>query len=234
MEDKLRKLLLTKTRTDTSAQYDLISYIKLCSKRIDLNSISSILDLGCGTGSAYEHLRTVFPQISYRGVDIGESPEVDRRERVDLKFDQYDGLTLPYEDGSFDAIYCKQVLEHVRYPDVVIKEASRVLKDGGYFFGSVSQLEPYHSHSVFNWTAFGIISVFEDYNLVVSDIHPGIDGITLTLRRIFVLDKFNAFFSNESVFNHYIEKQYLSTSVQARLYEKIVCAGHLIFIARKN
>lgn len=74
---------------------------------------------------------------------------------------------MPFDDGTFDVVFCRQVLEHVRHPDDVIAEVSRILRPGGIFVGSVSQLEPYHNHSIFNWTSYGVVSVFEAYGLTV-------------------------------------------------------------------
>jgi SAM-dependent methyltransferase/uncharacterized protein YbaR (Trm112 family) len=44
-----------------------------------------------------------------------------------------DGRFLPFEDGSFDVVYCYGVLQHFPKPDVVrsLAEIRRVLRDGG-------------------------------------------------------------------------------------------------------
>jgi len=38
---------------------------------------------------------------------------------------------LPFPDNSFDIVYNKSFLEHLREPDLVLREARRVLKPGG-------------------------------------------------------------------------------------------------------
>lgn len=40
---------------------------------------------------------------------------------------------MPFEDGSFDAVLCMEVLEHVDDPGAVVDEAARVLRRGGVF-----------------------------------------------------------------------------------------------------
>lgn len=234
MKDTLEDLLKSKISVEDSAQTDLPTFIRKADF-FDKEPISRILDLGCGDGRGYEALKNPFPKLVYYGLDIEASPEVSSRERTDLDFYSYDGVNIPFEDNYFDAIYCRQVLEHVREPDAVIAEAARVLKSGAWFLGSVSQLEPYHSHSIFNWTAYGVIQVFESHGMEVVRLAPGVDGITLTLRRLLGFDKFSAFFAKEGLFNHYIEQQLRANgrNVWRRNYLKLVCAGHIVFAARK-
>lgn len=43
----------------------------------------------------------------------------------------YDGLTLPFSDGSFDAVYSSNVLEHVQDFDRIQAEIARVLTHNG-------------------------------------------------------------------------------------------------------
>src|SRR3546814_689855 len=174
MGDTIREVLKDKIPSDTSTQVDIF-------KMIDLNrgkflDNGAVLDLGAGTGSSYDRLRKRWPNLNYVGLDIEGSPEVESRTRRDLRFEVYDGRTMPFSDEQFDVVFCKQVLEHVRHPDDVISEVVRVLKKDGVFIGSVSQLEPYHSHSIFNWTSFGIVQVFESHGLRVQQLRPGVDG----------------------------------------------------------
>jgi ubiquinone/menaquinone biosynthesis C-methylase UbiE len=39
---------------------------------------------------------------------------------------------LPFDDESFDMVFCKDVLEHLLFPDKTVHEMQRVLKKGGY------------------------------------------------------------------------------------------------------
>lgn len=56
---------------------------------------------------------------------------------------------IPVADGSFDAVMCTEVLEHVPDPVAAIKELNRVLRSGGYLmitvpFASLTHFAPYH------------------------------------------------------------------------------------------
>lgn len=105
----------------------------------------SILDVGCGEGNSIDFFRKQMPSCFWVGVDISDSPEAKKRQREDAVFMYFDGVNVPLLEKSLDLGFCKQVLEHVRHPEALLRDASRVLKKGGYFVGSTSHLEPYHS-----------------------------------------------------------------------------------------
>lgn len=121
-----------------------------------LGSGLKVLDLGCGEGISATGFRNIDRTVDWHGVDIESSPEVNARSKFDEQFKSFDGINIPYEDNAFDMVYCQQVLEHVSYPHELFSEVLRVLKPEGYFVGSVSYLEPYHSYSKFNFTPYGM------------------------------------------------------------------------------
>ena len=142
-----------------------------------------IVDLGCGTGGSVDWFRDARPDVDWLGVDIAESPEVAERRRTDAEFATFDGEHLPVPDGSVDAVYCKQVLEHVRRPAPLLADVARALRPGGMFGGSTSQLEPFHSRSTQNPTPHGLRLLLEDAGLELLEVRAGIDGLALILYR---------------------------------------------------
>lgn len=229
----IKKILGDRIPSDSSDQADVFFMLKKLSDRDEVGKTPRILDFGAGAGDSWNRIRRAFPSASYVGVDIESSPEVNSRKRDDLEFHSYDGEHLPFEDQSFDIVFSKQVLEHVRYPDQVMSEISRVLKPGGYFVASCSQLEPYHSFSIFNWTAYGVVTVVESHGMQVTEIRPGIDGVTMIFRILFGKEKFSAFFGSEGLFNHYINGSMRDASHWDRNYNKLLIAGHITWVARK-
>ena len=143
-----------------------------------------VLDLGCGTGASVDLFRAQDAGVEWVGLDIEDSREAGERTRTDARFVTFDGVSIPFEDGRFDLVYCKQVLEHVRRPAPLLAEVRRVLAPGGRFAGSTSQLEPYHSQSVWNYTPVGFGALLQDAGMALVEMRPGIDGITLISRRV--------------------------------------------------
>ena len=174
--DELVALLGPRIPAETARQAQaehLIGKLAACGPRI--------VDLGCGTGGSVDWFRDARPDVDWLGVDIAESPEVAERRRTDAAFATFDGEHLPVPDGSLDAVYCKQVLEHVRRPAPLLADVARALRPGGLLGGSTSQLEPFHSRSTQNPTPYGLQLLCEDAGLELVEVRAGIDGLALTL-----------------------------------------------------
>jgi ubiquinone/menaquinone biosynthesis C-methylase UbiE len=138
-----------------------------------------VLDLGCGTGDSVDLFRSLDAGVRWTGADIEESPEVAQRTRADADFVTFDGEHLPFPDRSFDLVYCKQVLEHVRRPRPLLAEVARVLAPNGWFAGSTSHLEAFHSRSLFNYTPYGLMVLLDEAGLELTEVRPVIDAFTL-------------------------------------------------------
>jgi SAM-dependent methyltransferase len=181
-----------------------------------------VMDLGCGAGDSVDLFRSVDPSVSWVGVDIEASAEVSERTRADAEFVTFDGRTLPFEDASFELVYCKQVLEHVEHPRELVAEVARVLEPGGHLAGSTSQLEAFHSRSTFNWTPYGL--------------RPVIDGFTLVAWRALGLPGFfHRWWAHESPPYRVIELAARAARLDARTRNqiKLVLSGQFAFLARR-
>jgi SAM-dependent methyltransferase len=195
-----------------------------------------VMDLGCGAGDSVDLFRAADPAVRWVGVDIEESPEVAARMRTDAEFVTFDGRRLPFEDASFDLVYCKQVLEHVDHPRELVAEAARVLTPGGHLAGSTSQLEAFHSRSTLNWTPYGFTKIAEDAGLEVIELRPVIDGFTLVAWRALGLPRyFHRWWARESPPYRLIELAARAAGLSARTRNqiKLVLAGQFAFLARR-
>jgi ubiquinone/menaquinone biosynthesis C-methylase UbiE len=90
----------------------------------------SVLDVGCGDGSASgTWLKST--GRTYLGLDVSPTAIESARSRgLDAELIE-DATSLPIEDSSYDAVVCTEVLEHLFLPNVAAAEMYRVLKPRG-------------------------------------------------------------------------------------------------------
>jgi 2-polyprenyl-6-hydroxyphenyl methylase/3-demethylubiquinone-9 3-methyltransferase len=97
---------------------------------------TAALDVGCGGGFLTEEIARM--GFDTTGVDPSErsvraAADHARESGLNIRYGTGAGESLPFEDRSFGAVFCCDVLEHVRDLPKVISEISRVLKPGGIF-----------------------------------------------------------------------------------------------------
>lgn len=122
---------------------------------------SCALDLGCGNAS--HHRVCEHAGFRYIGLDY-------ESKKATLLGDAH---ALPFADNSIEFILSLAVLEHIRYPAVMLSEVLRVLELGGLFIGSVAFLEPYHASSYYHYTHLGLFEVLSNAGFFVRHIAPG-------------------------------------------------------------
>lgn len=197
----------------------------------------AILDLGCGAGGSVDHFRGVRPDVAWVGADVASSPEVAERRRTDASFVTFDGVHLPLGDGSIDAVYCKQVLEHVRAPAPLLADVARVLRPGGLLGGSTSQLEPFHSLSTANPTPYGLRLLLEEAGLELLELRAGIDGLALILNRGVGMRRFTQrWWGVESPLNRAIGLYGRARRIDGRQVNaiRLLFCGQFTFLARRH
>ncbi|MFA5118627.1 MAG: class I SAM-dependent methyltransferase [Candidatus Omnitrophota bacterium] len=118
----------------------------LISCRIDAKGV--LLDIGCGE----KPYQAVFDGYCsrYIGLDVTTSSG---------KPDIYGSAEeLPFRDNSFDTVLSIQALEHVRRPQVLFREAYRVLKKGGCLILTAPMDWGIHEapHDYYRFTRYGL------------------------------------------------------------------------------
>jgi SAM-dependent methyltransferase len=196
-----------------------------------------VLDLGCGAGGSVDVFRARDPDVQWVGLDVPGSPEAGERTRTDARFETFDGVVMPFEEGAFDLVYCKQVLEHVRRPEPLLAEVRRVLAPGGWFAGSTSQLEPYHSLSLWNYTPIGFLGLLEHASLRPVELRPGIDGLTLIAWRLAGNHRsFHRWWGRESPLNRALDACARALRADPRTLNatKLLFCGQFAFLAQRE
>ena len=110
------------------------SRVKLIKEYLEqyLEPGDKVLDVGCGD----MHLSTIMPQFEWRGIDINTELAQGKAVVHDLMTPPY-----PFEDSTFDAVVCSEVLEHLWDLRVVQKEVARVLKPDGLYVMSTPNFD---------------------------------------------------------------------------------------------
>ncbi len=132
----------------------------------------SILDIGsCDIGGDGERASNHRAPIiahgwKYLGLDIENGPNVDLVVKNSYHYAEID-------DCSHDVVLCSQVLEHARYPWLLVSEIARVLKPNGLAFLIAPSSGHVHRYpeDCYRYYPDGLSALGEAAGLVVIDSH---------------------------------------------------------------
>ena len=100
-----------------------------------LSTKASVLDMGCGPGTNLTRLlRLNLPFTRYVGIDLSPTMLKWRRRHHSPSegFVVADSLRLPFEACTFDLVLSTWMFSHIPEPSLVIDEAQRLLRPGGW------------------------------------------------------------------------------------------------------
>ncbi|MBX2870690.1 MAG: methyltransferase domain-containing protein [Saprospiraceae bacterium] len=103
---------------------------------LPLQAKPRILDLGCGLGETTRLLAKFFSPSEIVGFDqdvnlLAYARSRVREDQTNFTYTEGNAEQLPFEDQSFDLVFCRFLLLHVPNPQAVLKEMARVCKSGG-------------------------------------------------------------------------------------------------------
>jgi SAM-dependent methyltransferase len=142
-------------QTDGAAFYRVLAEDSAAqvAAHVDLEG-AGVLDVGGGPG--YFHQAFAARGATYVGIesDAGELT-VHQGRRAPLTA-LASGTRLPFADGSWDVVYCSNVLEHVATPRLLADELLRVVRPGGTLVLSYTLWwGPHGGHETSPWHYLG-------------------------------------------------------------------------------
>lgn len=131
----------------TFNEYNREKFIKSVASQLENGT--KILDVGAGSCK----YKSFFSHCEYKAQDfakyVGNGYKYGKLDYV------CDINSIPVMDSSFDVIICTEVLEHVPYPELALKEFQRILKFHGKLvitapLNSSIHMAPYHYYGGFS------------------------------------------------------------------------------------
>jgi sterol 24-C-methyltransferase len=137
---------------EQSVMQNQILLERMVANDLRLSPGQKVLDLGCGCGAIAEHIAEL-TGATPSGINLDES-QIDKAHlNPNLRAANFIAgdfnKPLPYEDGSFDAVYAIQPLTYLQNHAFTFAEVIRVLKPGGRFvMDDVAALDAYDRDNV--------------------------------------------------------------------------------------
>jgi ubiquinone/menaquinone biosynthesis C-methylase UbiE len=206
-----------------------------------------ILDAGAGE-LQYEpycrHLKYVsqdFGQYNGQGNEEGLQTETWDNSKLDIISDIAD---IPVKNGSFDAIMCIEVFEHISHPNNAVKEFSRILKKGGTLIittpvSSLTHFAPYYFYNGYSRYYFEKVLGDNDFNIKEITFNGNFfEYVAQELRRIeFVGDKYTsvaaAFTPEETAARNIILQKLQGLSQADKGSSELLSLGIMVVATRK-
>ncbi|MDR2395567.1 MAG: methyltransferase domain-containing protein [Endomicrobium sp.] len=118
----------------TTDEYPLVDKIQNNDGRLltvlhNISKSSKVLEVGCGFGRILKEVKKQYPDVEAYGIDLDESILQRLPSEINSKVGSI--LKIPYEDNTFDFVFCVEVLEHAIDIENAIEELFRVTKPGG-------------------------------------------------------------------------------------------------------
>lgn len=104
-----------------------------------------VLDVGCGAGALAKKVAEKGNVIDGITISERELSIAKPHLREGWIWDLENGLPSQLEEESYDYVICSHVLEHIAYPEKLLSDINRVLKDGGALIVALPNVFHYKS-----------------------------------------------------------------------------------------
>lgn len=123
-------------------QKNFAKRLKSILRRVERETISSVLEIGCAYGFFGELIREVLPEATYCGLDISEDAVKYASEALQL-----DVRRENYQDHKpghkYSDVFLWDVIEHLPRPDLCIKKAFTEIQPGGRLYITTGNIDAF-------------------------------------------------------------------------------------------
>lgn len=146
-------------------RWHVTQFVRTVARRLPAGA--RVLDAGAGE-CVYARF---FSHCRYVGLDLAVGEPAWNYRNLDVISPLE---TLPFADGSFDAVLSTQTLEHVEHPLECLAELRRALRPGGvlYLTAPMAHMEHQTPHDYFRYTSFGLRSLARRAGFASADVSP--------------------------------------------------------------
>lgn len=125
----------------------------------------NILDIGPAETSYKDYILQNASVTGYINLDIQNALQENQDNKPGLN---WNGITIPFKNEEFKTIIGLEVLDRHAKPEIVIKEANRILQAGGTFFFTVTFLSPLNGRGddKFRYTPISLKRLLEEAGFV--------------------------------------------------------------------
>lgn len=149
-------------------QWRLLKFVKRTAASLRFDQ--KVIDIGAGELK----YKPYFSHCHYVSNDLCIGDDDWNYGGIDIVSSAYE---IPVDAGSFDAVLCIQVLEHLDAPDRAFQEFNRILRTGGRTYLSAPLLAGEHQqpYDFFRYTRYGYAALGErhGFRLVMIEPHGG-------------------------------------------------------------
>ncbi len=223
--------------SSTAAQYDSMHVLhtdkehmlalELMSSYISFYQISSVLDIGAGTGRTLLFLKNRFPHLKVVGIEPVKAlrEEGYKKGLSEVELIDGDGNNLNLLNESYDLVCEYGVLHHVRFPDKLVEEMLRVAKVGVFISDSNNFGQGGWLARTFKQT-LNFFSLWNIFNFI------------RTKGKRYQISKADGLFYSYSVFNNYkliqSKCEVLITGIRNQGFNPYKSASHIALFGLKR
>jgi SAM-dependent methyltransferase len=147
----------------------------------------NLLDFGCGA-KPYQALFK--NSTGYTGLDFAGEGHSHENENIDV---YYDGITIPFNNETFDAVFSAEVFEHVFNLEQILPEINRVMKLNGKILITCPFLWPEHEVPIdyARYTQFALKHLFEKngFTVILQDKSGDFAATIHQIKLVYLIEK---------------------------------------------